>query len=281
MTISKSHKYYFDKVSIDKRNSKKIAYQIQIYNNNIVDDYVSNFNQGNDEKPKESMLMADLAILNKPSVYKNYQKIIDHPYVDETAINRIIIKNIANKNLEKIVEVETERISKNIDFVNQFLKNNPVPQKMYEDILNQQKEKSIANRYEILKEVAIKANELSSSHGLNIPPNVFTYRNLDMTARSMYRESQMTSGHEKILAINRSLEENGKDKKYTMKKWVWTGNGKTTRHESMNGIDPIPIEMPFTVINDKTLETDEMMYPMDPNGSFGNAYCCWCEIEYF
>ena len=272
-------KYFQEKVRIDKAKTKSVAYKIQFFNNGQIDDYVKSFNDGNPEKPTDAMLWAELAILNKPEVYRNYNRIINSKYTSNDNLNKMLIRNKANKDLNRIVEAELERIVKNLNYVEQVLSKYEVPQKEYEKLIRQQKESSLANRRQILEKVAIQANNLLVSEGLNIPSHVFTYRDLEGTARSMIRSSQMQSKFEEIKSINDNYRNEGKSDVYTEKVWIHTHGGKTTRHMS-NHMQTVNIDEPFIVVNDATLEIDEMMYPMDPAGSPGNAYCCWCEMDF-
>lgn len=243
-----------------------------------VDEYVEDYNKGLAVKPSPAILWSELAVLNKPSVYKNYQRIINSPYTNNDAFFQMLVKNKANQDLNRIVEVEVERISKNLDYVEQVMGKYDIPKKAYENALKQQASKSLANRQEILRQVAIQQNDLLVSEGLNIPSHVFSYRNLETTAESLMRQSQMTSQFELYSNINQEYEENGKDKPYTMKKWIWTGAGETTRHES-NNMQEVAFDDYFVVVNDKTLDVDMLMHPSDPNGSPSNVYICYCEME--
>ena len=276
----KSIKYFQEKTRIDKAINSDAAYQIQVYNNMKIDEYVQNWN--NDEptiKPSEALLWAELTVLNKPEVYRNYNRIIQSPYTSNKNFKQIIIRNRANKDLNRIVEAEVERIAKNLNYVEQVLKKYEIPQKEYERLLNEQKNRSLANRQQILKEVAVKQNELLVSEGLNINTNVFSYRDIERTAENLLRQSQMQSQHDLINEINRNAEDEGKTKPYNTKQWIWTGRGDTTRHESSN-MQTRKINEPFIVINDATLAVDELMYPSDPAGSIGNTFICYCEVEY-
>lgn len=276
----KSIKYFQEKTRIDKTINSNAAYQIQFYNNMKIDEYVKNWNDDEPTiKPSEAMLWAELSVLNKPEVYRNYNRIIQSPYTSNKNFQQIIIRNKANKDLNRIVEAEVERVTKNLDYVEQVLKKYDIPQKEYERLLNEQSNRSLANRQQILKEVAVKQNELLVSEGLNINNNVFSYRDIERTAENLLRQSQMQSQHDLINEINRNAEDEGKTKPYTQKQWIWTGRGETTRHESSN-MQTRKINEPFIVINDATLEIDELMYPSDPNGSIGNTFICYCEVEY-
>lgn len=272
--------YYQKKALIDIRKHKKTAYKIQMYNNGCVDELVENFDDAGEQVKKSSaMLWSELYILNKPEVYKNYNRIMNSKYTSNSNFQKLILKNKANADLNRIVEAEVERISKNLDYVEEVMKKYEIPSDEYKKLVKQQSQKSLANRQKILNELAIKKNELLVSEGINIPSNVFSYRDLETTAQSLVRQSQMTSEHERILAINKKAVEDGKDEIYTHKVWIHTGAGETTRHMS-NHMQKVLIDEPFIVVNDKTLDIDEMMYPCDPAGSPSNAYICYCECAY-
>lgn len=280
MLLRRTRKFYIDKVRIDKSVNQRTAYKIQLYNNYQVDELVKKYNEGETiSKPAPSQLWADLAVLNKPEVYNNYNHIINSKYTSNDNLDKLLIKNKANKELNRIVEAELERIVKNLDYVEQVMQKYEIPQQAYEDFKRKQRDKSIANRKEILEQVAIKSNDLLVSEGLNIPSNVFTYRNLEATAENLLRQSQMQSKHEEINSINDNYINQGKNAVYTGKEWIWTGAGKTTRHAS-NHLQRRSVNEPFIIVNDETLDIDELMYPSDPTGSFSNTFICYCEVEY-
>lgn len=277
--MQKSQAYFNNKAKIDKAFHRKTAYKIQFYNNNKIDEMVKNFDtSGVSSKPAPAMLYAELYILNKPEVYKNYNRIINSKFTSNDNFFKILVQNKAQKNLNSIVEAEVERISKNLDYVEQVLKKYEVPTKEYEKLVKQQAENSLANRRKILEDVTIKANDLLVSEGLNIP-SVYSYRDLEISAQSLLRESQMTAGYEEAKAINDNYIDNGKDAIYKSKVWIHTHGGETTRHMS-NHMQRVKFDEPFIVVNDKTLDIDEMMYPCDPAGSPSNSYICYCEVEY-
>lgn len=278
--MQKSMAYFNNKAKIDKAIHHKTAYKIQFYNNNKVDELVKNFNDaGINSKPPIALLYAELSILNKPEVYKNYNRIINSKFTSNDNFFKMLVRNKAQTSLDNIVENEVDRISKNLDYVEKVLQTYDIPTKEYEKLVDKQKDKSLANRREILEKVAIKNNELLVSEGLNIPSNVFSYRDLELTAQSLLRESQMTAGFEEARSINQHYLDEGKDAIYNSKVWIHTHGGKTTRHMS-NHMQRVRFDEPFIVVNDTTLEIDEMMYPCDPAGSPSNAYICYCEVEY-
>ena len=272
-------KYLINKSQNNKRIAKRTAYKIQQYNNFVIDDYVKSVDEGNPQKPSEAMLWVDLAVLNKPSVYKNYQKIITSKYTSNDAFHKMLIRNKAQKDLNRVVESQVERIAKNVDFVESTLKNFEMPLNEYHRMLDEQKNRSVANRRKVMEEVAVARGDILASEGLNIPSS-YSYRDLDVLSEQLLRESQSKSEWEEVQAMNEESVANGKSERYTQKKWVWTGAGKTTRHSEMESYPVIDLDSTFQVVDENTDTLDEMLYPRDTNGSFENVAGCVCEIEY-
>ena len=280
MIISKSIRYFRDKVRIEKREHTKAAHKIQFYNNAKIDGLVESYAMGNPSRPTEAMLFADLAVLNKPEVYKNYNRIINSKYTKADNINNILLKKKADGELNRVVELEVERIAKNMDYVESILKRWEVPLNEYNKRLDEQADRSLAKRQEIIRSVAIQANELVASEGLNIPQG-YSYRNLDSIAESLIRSSKKVAEHEKILEINKKYTDEGKSAPYVEKVWIHTGEAPTgvTRHMSNHG-QHRSIEATFLIQNDDNGDLDEMMHPLDPNGSPSNAMYCYCDVDY-
>lgn len=279
MNTSKKTKYFIHKSQNNKRIAKRTAYKIQQYNNFVIDDYVKSVDEGNPNKPSEAMLWVDLAVLNKPSVYKNYQKIITSKYTSNDAFHKMLIRNKAQKDLNRVVESQVERIAKNVDFVESTLKNFEMPLQEYHRMLDEQKNRSVANRRKVMEEVAVARGDILASEGLNIPSS-YSYRDLDVLSEQLLRESQSKSEWEEVQAMNEESVANGKSEVYTKKQWIWTGAGKTTRHAEMESYPVIDLDNTFQVVDENTDTLDEMLYPRDTNGSFENVAGCVCEIEY-
>ena len=56
--------------------------------------------------------------------------------------------------------------------------------------------------------------------------------------------------------------------------------GATTRHES-NNMQEVDFNDTFVILNDVTLDIDEIDYPCDPNGTPSNCAICYCELEVY
>lgn len=270
--------YAINKARANETANRNTAYRIQLYNNRQIDNLILHQDDNEYTRPSPSMLWADLYILNKPQVYRNYQRLMNSPYIRDDKIQQMLIRNKAEKNINTIVEKELDRITKNLDYVEKVIQKYEVPRTQYQRLRQEQKERSILNRREFIENLVRANNTISSSTGLNIP-QPYTYRNLDTLTENLLREQKMTSQHETILATNKHYEEEHGEPYYTIKTWIWTGAGKTTRHESNNG-KKVGINETFVILNDIDGTIDRIDYPMDPSGSFSNCALCYCEVVY-
>lgn len=278
MLISnRTRQYYQRKISIDKRVNKNAAYKIQFYNNGVIDDYVASYDD-HPRKPTDGELWNNIATIMKPYVYKNYQRIINSPYTSNANFNKVLLRNQANKDLNEISEKLVERVSKNLDYVERVLRSYEVTTSEYQKLVDAQRNRSMASRQQVLKDLAYQSNQLLVNEGLNIPSS-YSYRNPDILAESLGRQSQMKTNRELHLAENQESQANGEGDKYTKHRWIWTGIGLTTRHAS-NHLQERRIDEPYVILNDVTMDIDELMYPCDPSGGPSNTYICYCEEQF-
>ena len=143
-----NRQYYINKAAKNKRNNKKTAYKMQLYNNRLVDDIILN-QDNNYQKPTHSMLYADIEALLKPQVYNNYNRLMKSPYIKNDTIQSMLIQNKAQKDLNSIVEKELSRVTNNLNYVEKVVQKYEVPKTEYKKLLDTQKENSIRN-YEIV-----------------------------------------------------------------------------------------------------------------------------------
>lgn len=245
----------------------------------MIDNYIESVDDGNPVKPSTAMLWADISVLNKPAVYSNYQKIINSKYTSNDAFNKMLIRNKADKDLNRVVETEVNRVAKNVDFVESTLRNYEMPVQEYHRMLDEQANRSVANRMQVMEDVARAREEINASEGLNIPSS-YSYRDLDVLSEQLIAQSQSASEWEEAVAMNEEAEANGNPPVFSQKRWVWTGAGKTTRHMEMESYPVIEFNNTFQVVDENTDTLDEMLYPRDLQGSLQNVAGCVCEIEF-
>lgn len=268
-------KFLIAKARRNKTNNTRAAYRVKAYVDGIIDNMVEN--QGNTEYtiPTTAEMYGTLEVLNKPVVYNNYKVLLDSPYIRDDAVQQMLIQNKANKDLAVIVEKELSQMKNNLDYVQRVIDKYNIPNKEYRKVISN--EGALVNRKKVIeavnREISV-ANNLPT--GINIP-NIQPYYDLDFVSENLLRQNKMGGEYSLYEEENRIAEERGKDLPHETKTWVWTGAGKTTRHES-NDNQTVLFNEPFVVVNDDTGDEDEMMYPCDPAGSPGNSYVCYCEL---
>ena len=279
VTIINNRKYWERKSLIEKRQNRLAAYYIQVYNNNVIDKFIEDWTNDEDiARPTQAMLYADLYVLNKPEVYERYNRIVNSKYTSDLAIDEMLIKNKAEARLNTVVESELERISKNLDYTEKVLSTHELNLKEYQKIAK--RENKTANRKNIMERSVKDLDFMRNQFGINIPSNVFTYRDLDITAEALNRQTQMNATWEEYDAINQEARANGLPDVYTEKEWIWTNEGQTTRHSSNDG-QVVDFYDYFQCIHDVTGDVEPLMYPSDPNGSFENTWICYCQFRAF
>ena len=257
------------------------GYRIQVYNNNIIDEFIEKYFSNEDliARPTIALLFEQLWALNKPFVFDQYMRILSSPYVDDDMLTQMLVRDMANKTLNRITEAEVNRISKNLDYMEETLGKYEVNFEEYGKIAR--REGKSANRKKVVEKSINRYSNIGlTQYGVNIQPHVNTYRDLDITAEALNRQTQMSSEFEKYDMANRQARLKGLDEPYTKKKWIWTNRGETTRHKSNDG-QVVDFYDYFEIINDKTGRVDMMMHPHDPNASYENSWICYCQMTAF
>ena len=278
-SILNNRRFWERKSLIEKRQNRISAYYIQVYNNKVIDKFIEDWT--NDEtvaRPTQAMLYGDLYVLNKPTVYKQYNRIINSKYTSNSALQQMFIKNKADARLNTIVQAELDRINKNLDYTEKILGKYELNLKEYQKIAK--REQDIANRKNIMERSVKDLDFVRSQFGVNIPSNVFSYRDLDITAEALNRQTQMSATWDEYDAINQEARNQGLPDVYTQKEWIWTNEGMTTRHSDNDG-QTVDFYDYFQCKHDVTGEVEPLMYPSDPNGSFENTWICYCQFRAF
>lgn len=268
--------YIIKKAEYNRANNKRVGVKVKAYQDSIIDDMVADPNRY--EIPPDSVLYAGLENTLKPQVYNNYKSLLSSQYIKNDSVQEMLILNKANKDTARIVEAELAQMKSNLDYVQNVLNKYDIVNKEYKKVLNETGK--LSNRKQVIEAVSkniTAANNMASSPTMNIP-RIQPYYDLDFVSEKLLRENRMTSSYEIMEEENRLSEENGNDAPHSEKTWVWTGIGKTTRHESNDG-QTVPFDDYFTIVNDATGEVDEMLYPCDPNGSPSNSAVCYCELK--
>jgi len=193
---------------------------------------------------------------------------------DEMIVNDVLNQRIASTLVEgKATELTSEMmgaIKNNLDYIKQ--------QSEFGNIVKSEL-KTLEDNFKLN---ARERLNICLEEGLNIQPNVFSpYYDMNKLFDSYARKSDRASDYDEAVMKNSIAEENGEEIPFPYKTWVWQmeGVGLTTRHESNDG-QTVAIDEPFLITNDATGDTEELMYPMDSNGSPSNTYYCYCGATY-
>ncbi len=247
----------------DRNRNRKRAKQIQDYFNNLVDDYIL----GEDDEDimelqdmTRSELQMTLQWLNSIPVTEDYNAIIrdnDLGFLDEIRLN-----NQRQESIQNMVDTQIYLFYNNMMYVSEVLNTHEIDKREYYNLTHSPNTQTLS-RAELLN--------LASKNGINtdiISQQYGQYKNIDIYAENALRHSQMSTEHQSAMLNDNILT----------KEWVHIPN-EHTRHGSNDGQYVMKDDY-FNITNDITGETDKMMYPHDPNASFGNICNCYCEILY-
>ena len=273
-------KYYLQKKAEAKKGNQAIANKIQIFANAEINKVVENkagklaYHEGKTYNNPNTL--TELININKPKIDKEYSKLINSPKTSDTFHHQIQVQNRANDQTKKISQAQYEQIQKNIKAVEQVIDKYGIKLEKYRE-LNEKYPKTISRKGIITE--SIENKNYITSLGKNIVPHFDGYRELSPLTEHLHRQAQNQANEELARAENEEAIANGQDPPNDEKKWIWTGAGVTTRHQSNDG-QIVPIDDPFIIVNDATGEVDEMMYPLDPAVYSSNTFICYCEVEY-
>lgn len=257
-------RFFLLKSVMDKKDEKKKARRIVQYQNYLIDNYILN-----DEWIDDDELEDNLTALNTPMVQNDYKSNYNLSN-QELASIFILLYPSKQEMIQKTVNEQKDIIKNNLDYAKEVKNTHDINKREYEK----------AKQYYPSQETRAILIEKAVEQGLN--PDLLThglsYRNLEIAAENLARESKMKGEFDRVIAENKALEEQGADPLYVEKKWVWS-RLDNTRHSNMDD-ETVPIDEPFIVLNEITGEEDEMMFPHDPSGSPGNVINCGCDCEY-
>lgn len=273
-------KYYLQKKAEAKKGNQAIANKIQIFANAEINKVVENkagklaYHEG--KAYNNPNTLTELININKPKIDKEYSKLINSPKTSDTFHHQIQVQNRANDQAKKISQAQYEQIQKNIKAVEQVIDKYGIKLEKYRE-LNEKYPKTISRKGIITE--SIENKNYITSLGKNIVPHLDGYKELSHLTEHLHRQAQNQASEELARAENEEAIKNGQKPPNDEKKWIWTGAGATTRHYSNDG-QVVPIDEPFTIVNDVTGEVNAMMYPLDPAVYSSNTFICYCEVEY-
>lgn len=104
--------------------------------------------------------------------------------------------------------------------------------------------------------------------------------NMKLTVTDMVQHMKNVAEYEAVTYANARAVILGKNEIYKTKTWVWSHKAHT-RHSNMSG-NTVPVNDPFYVVNEKTGEACNLMFPRDyaRDLSGANTVNCGCSVKY-
>gem|GEM_PF-2766333 len=246
-------------------NWKPLTDKLLRYNKKVVDNVVINKADINLETVNNH-----IETLFEPAVLKTYQTILKSPMIPSTATNKIWLEGQA-KEITQMLGVEyTDRIGKNIEAVQNILKETNVNISKYEQMTTQFPQ---ADRLKIV--------EKCMERGENWKGHTYSYKELDRMNQGMTKYIDNRAQQDKFELNYEDALTNGTDPAKTQKAWVWSGL-ENTRHSEMDA-QTVDLKDLFEVTNEITGDVDQLRFPGDYNNDTNNCsnICnCQCEVVY-
>jgi hypothetical protein len=220
---------------------------------------------------KQDAIYSSLYNLNHPETIKSFNRLVKSPLTSNSAIYKNLVKTSADNVTKIISEKETERVLKNLQYVEKNLQQAQFDISKYNELSS--KLSSTVSRQSIL--------ERSLTNGEMYNGRELSYKQLNNLSKDLEKYKQSNIENQLWTDANKNAIENGLDPVMTHKVWVWS-ELEHTRHAGMEG-QTVEFDEMFEVVNDVTGDTDSLRFPRDvENDSNGcsNVCNCGCDIEY-
>lgn len=283
-------------------NDRRIAYiqkaheplhlQVQLVNNKLIDKYILNSNKNHLDTYYDPFSEDNISVQilghNRLSTSQDLQRILKQSKIPSNTVTRTEARKTINDVAETITSLETERILKNLHYVNSVLQNADVSIKKYEALI--QELPTRVSRKEVLERCILNNTELPSNKRLEwLERNLqrgasynkqYTYKELNQLSNDLQRYKTHRLDYETAIMENRQANREGYELVNESKSWIWSTLEKT-RHEGMDG-ETVPLTSPFEVINEVTGDVDFLMFPGDvvnDHNNCSNICNCGCGYE--
>jgi hypothetical protein len=271
-----NYSYYHELKKVQMLKSKEpIHNQLEIYLNNLVDKkinqaYNTNLHKyGGFDSFAQSAIFSTIFNLNHLDTVRSFQKILNSPYTSNDAITKNLVRIAADNTTKIIATKETERVLKNLEYVERTLQQAKIDISKYNQII---KELSpTVSRKEILEQ-CLEEGKMYTGRDLS-------YKQMNNLAKDLERYKAYKVDYDAAISINREAIANGLPPVYTHKRWIWSELEKT-RHRGMEGVT-VELEEKFTVVNEVTGDIDYLLFPGDVENysNPGQIINCGCDYE--
>lgn len=280
------------RIAIIQKAHHTIHMKVQLANNRLVDKKILEWN---DEYPSEvydpyapGVIAGEINGYNKIATSHDLKRILRHSIVKRNPQTQAEVMNVINSVSGDITVLETERMIKNLNFVENVLTNVNVDIGKYEALV--EKLPQSTSRKELLERCIVSDTPLPANRrqafleralerGHNYKGRQYSYKELNQLSRDLERYKTHRLDYETAIMENRQANREGYEKINQTKTWIWSTLEKT-RHEAMDG-ETVPITAKFEVENSQTGDIDYLLFPGDVTGDHNNcSNICNCGCSY-
>ena len=260
---TRKHDYLNNRrISFIQKANNPLHIKLQLLNNNLVDKKINN---PDSNVIKETVLYDTIYSLNKPSTLKMFKRILDSPLTNNTKAFELLTKNKANTTTKIISEIETQRVLKNLEYIEKTIADTKININQYNQMA---KSFPKVNRLNILEKAAEK--------GVSTRGREYTYREIETLSKNLERYKTHATDYQEAISANEEATANGYPPVYPTKTWIWS-QLENTRHSEMDGVT-VDIEEPFSVVNEQNGDSDDLLFPGDVENDDNNcSNICNCD----
>ena len=219
---------------------------------------------------KEEVLTQQIGAVNFLATYNDMSRLLNRSIVTENNITRMEKYNASKQISDKITKLEVERINKNLQYVEQTLKEAELNINKYKELI--ERLPSQVSRQELLERATIE--------GKNYKGKEYSYKELRNLSRDLERYKTAHLDYEVGMIENQQANREGLPTPNNSKTWIWS-TLEDTRHSEMEG-QTVRFGEKFEVVNERTGDTDYLRFPADienDNHNCSNICNCACSYE--
>jgi len=274
------------RIAVIQKARRRTYTRIQFVNNGLIDKMVLGYDDSYDPFTTENIAY-QISQVNRPATTQDLQRILGHSVVTRNPETEIEAARVISSVDRTLINIEVERVVKNLDYVENVLNTAEVDLARYEALI--EKLPPQTSRKEVLERCITKEKDLPPSkrqawlernleRGASYNKE-YSYRELNQLSRDLERYKTNRLDYETALMENRQADREGYDKINTTKTWIWSTLEKT-RHQGMDG-ETVNLTEPFEVVNEVTGDVDMLRFPGDVENDHNNcSNICNCGCSY-
>ena len=280
------------RIAVIQKAHHNIHMRVQFTNNRLIDKKILEWN---DEYPSEvydpyspSVIAGEITGYNRIATNQDLQRILRHSVIRRNPQTEMEAIKVINSVSEDITVLETERVIKNLNYVENVLINADINIRKYEALIEKLPEST--SRKEVLERCIMQGSELPANkrqafleraleRGHNYKGRQYSYKELNQLSKDLERYKTNRLDYETAIMENRQANREGYANVNQTKTWIWSTLEKT-RHEEMDG-ETVPLTAKFEVTNSQTGDVDYLLFPGDVTGDHNNcSNICNCGCSY-